>query len=397
MFGAVERILPDPLLLVALDGTLLDANPAALRLCQLTVPAGSITACFQDDPQRVLNLIRQFARSNELAPGRLRLKCETSEGSIRMEGGLVSEPCSPHAPAILLRLLPDVPGGSRLQVLTEKVDHLNREIHARMRTEEALVAAQAELEKYARSLEAMVDDRTSSLRESNKLLEEFTATMAHDLRAPLRTISGFSTILEEDSDNLSGEARTLLARIRNSTGRMDRMIEGLLIYGRVSQAELPIEPIDPFAQVKKILAAMEETIEGSEAKFRVEGTCPQLLANPVILDQIVGNLIGNALKFTRPGAKPEVAVILNEEPHWGIVSVRDNGIGIDPEAIEKITKPFDRGNAPATIHGSGLGLAIVSKGIQRLNGRLRVESEKGAGSCFSVLLPKASGRVAEDI
>lgn len=389
IFGAVERILPDPLLLVDFDGTLLEANPAALKLCQLTAPEGSVTNCFLDEPQRTLDLIRQFSRSSEMTPGRLRLRCKASAEPIRLEGGLVSELSSPHAPAILLRLLPELPEGSRFQVLTEKVDHLNREIHARIRTEEALVAAQGQLEEYAQSLETMVEERTASLQESNQLLKEFTATMAHDLRAPLRSISGFSNILFEESEGLSDEARSMLERIRRNTLAMDRLIEGLLVYGRLSQAELPIEPLDPSVEIEKTLTLLKETNADSEAQMRLQGTGPRLLANSVILSQILNNLISNALKFSRPGVTPEVLVILAEEAEWGIITVQDNGIGIDPEEIATIIKPFDRGKLPPVVHGFGLGLAIVNKGIQRLQGRLKVESEKGVGSRFSVLLPKA--------
>ena len=276
----------------------------------------------------------------------------------------------------------------------EILRHLNEALEQRVRERTAevteinqtLEAAQAELRGYADALEHKVAERTAALELSVKSLEQFCYTIAHDLRAPLRAMSGFTTTLLDDFGKLlPEEGHEYARRIAKAAERMDHLIRDLLAYGRINSAELPLRQTDAAA----IVQDFANSPEARHAKIRINGPLPMVLANPTALDQILKNLLSNAMKFVAPGQRPEVRVFAREpKPGWARICVQDNGIGIEPHYHDRIFRVFERLTA-APYPGTGIGLAIVQKGMERMGGCVGVESAPGKGSCFWIELKKA--------
>jgi PAS domain S-box-containing protein len=226
-------------------------------------------------------------------------------------------------------------------------------------------------------------------RSANAELEAFSYTVSHDLRAPLRSMSGFCQILIEDYGTKSPDRawREYVERISQAAKQMDTLIRDLLAFSRLARDKVDLMPIDLGPLLREVISEMR--LEGSPA--RVVGSGPSVLGNKVLLSQVFSNLISNALKFMAPGTTPEVQVKAVEGPDgWVRTWVEDNGIGIASEYHEKIFQVFERLNDASAYPGTGIGLAIVRRAVGRMGGRVGVESEEGKGSRFWVDLPKAS-------
>lgn len=252
-----------------------------------------------------------------------------------------------------------------------------------------LQEAQSKLREEAVGLEDEVAARTADLQESVQSLEQFCYTIAHDLRAPLRSIHGFThALLEEFKPQFNDTAADYSARILRATSRMDSLIRDLLAYGRLSSANLPIGQVD----LEKALPKVVENVRGSEfgarANIEVNTALPKVRGNPVVLDQVLENLLSNAVKFVPPGATPHVQISSKEENGWVHLLIQDNGIGIDPQYHERVFRVFERLSAEK-YPGTGIGLAIVQKGVERMGGKVGLNSQAGQGSCFWVELPGA--------
>jgi PAS domain S-box-containing protein len=251
----------------------------------------------------------------------------------------------------------------------------------------AMREAREVLARSKEQLEVVVAQRTAQLEEVVHELSAFSYSVSHDLRAPLRTITGFADLLRTDfADSLPAEARSHLERILRSGKRMDSLISDVLEYSRVSRAELNIECMDPEPLVREVA----ESFSGSkpDATIIVEGPFPRVRASRTALLQVLTNLLNNAVKFTRPGVAPVVLIGAVAGPTTTRFYVRDNGIGIAPEFRERIWGMFERLNT-GVYDGSGVGLAIVKRAVDRMGGRVHVESEVGGGSKFAIELPNA--------
>jgi PAS domain S-box-containing protein len=263
-----------------------------------------------------------------------------------------------------------------------------RDITEQKNTRRALAETREMLRRYAEDLERRVEERTSKLQDTIRSLDAFCYTIAHDLRGPLRAIIGFSTqLMDQYQANLDSEAIDFLSRIKNSGGRMDQLILDLLKYGRLNTEELVLEVIDLEELVRKILSSFADEISQKGAQVQLRDPLLAVKASAVILEQVLTNLLSNALKFV-PGKIPPRVEIWTE-PRHGIVRlyVRDNGIGIKPQYFSKLFRPFSRLVNDQDFSGTGIGLAIVSKGAERMGGSVGVESEPGKGSCFWIDLP----------
>ncbi len=201
-------------------------------------------------------------------------------------------------------------------------------------------------------------------------------------------------VLEDADTVLSPASDSSLRLILSSAGRMDRLINDLLAYGRISRAEIklintPLEPV-----VAGVLTDHGATIEKTRAVVRVVKPLPSVRADSVGLQQVLSNLIGNALKFTSPGKHPELCIRAETHADRVRLWVEDRGIGIDPRQHEAIFELFHRLHGARDYSGTGIGLSLVRKGMMRMGGACGVESEPGQGSRFWLDFPSAPERAA---
>lgn len=242
--------------------------------------------------------------------------------------------------------------------------------------------------RYSEELEHRVAERTAELRETNAELEAFAYSISHDLRNPLSGIEGFARALEERfRDRLGEEGIDYLRPIIESTESMQRLIDEVLEYSRASRRDIELEPVPLEAVVETVLERLTVAAAEAPPPVAVAHPLPSVLGYGPILDQIIGNLVSNALKFTRPGVAPQVVIRSERRKGWVRLWVEDNGIGIRPEDRERIFRVFERANGGHP--GTGIGLATVRRGVERLGGQVGVESEPGVGSRFWIELRSA--------
>jgi signal transduction histidine kinase len=235
-----------------------------------------------------------------------------------------------------------------------------------------------------RESEARVQQRTAQLEASNRELGAFTYTVSHDLRAPLRAIHGFARMLEAaDGAALSAEGRRHLATIARNAQRMGRLIDALLDHAHLGGRRLILQPVDPAAAAR---AAAEQLRAGGDGAVDISvDEMPRCRADPVLLGQVYENLIGNAVKFTRPGERAVVRVGWRRAGGNGaapVYFVRDNGIGFDMRYAHRLFGLFERLHDGPDFTGNGAGLAIVHRIIDRHGGRIWAEAEPGMGATF---------------
>jgi PAS domain S-box-containing protein len=257
-------------------------------------------------------------------------------------------------------------------------------------SEEALRKSQERLASQAQELEQTVAARTEQLRATIAELEAFCYSLSHDMRAPLRAIQSYSQmVLEENGANLGSDGTEFLKRVISAADRVDRLIQDVLAYTRLSRQEIVLQPVDVGRLIADIVQERPE-FQPPKADIQTEGSLPPVLGHGVSLTQCVTNLLDNAVKFVAPNVTPRVRI--RAEPIDGQVRLwfLDNGIGIDKEARRRLFEMFQRvHNNAQEYEGTGIGLAIVRKAAERMHGQVGVESESGKGSQFWVQLPKA--------
>jgi PAS domain S-box-containing protein len=257
------------------------------------------------------------------------------------------------------------------------------DIEDQKRIELDLEQAREQLARHARDLERRVVERTGTLEETIRSLEGVLYHVAHDLRAPLRAMEGFTQILlESRSDARDAVERDCAWRIVAAATRMDQLIKDLLTYGRLSHMEMPRRKINLEAQIDRALIELEGEIKSRRAEIHVARPVPHVWANPAVLDQVLTNLLSNALKFVSPGATPQISIGAEENDEMVRLWIQDNGIGIDETYQEQIFRVFERLEQGEGYMGTGIGLAIVRKGAERMGGSVGVESKPGYGSRF---------------
>ncbi len=244
-------------------------------------------------------------------------------------------------------------------------------------------------------------EKTEALARSNAELESFAYIASHDLREPLRKVQAFGDRLRDRyADVLDERGLDYLTRMQGASRRMHALIDDLLIYSRVTTKAKPFEPVDLNDVVAEAVADLEMRIEETGGRIEV-GSLPTLDADRVQIRRLMQNLIGNALKFHKPGVAPVVRVtgeiVSGDAPseRRGRITVADNGIGFDLKYVEQIFAPFRRLHGRSTYEGTGMGLAICRKIATRHGGDITVESEPGQGARFAVVLPlDQSGRAS---
>jgi signal transduction histidine kinase len=240
------------------------------------------------------------------------------------------------------------------------------------------------------------------LERSNRELQDFATIVSHDLQEPLRKIQAFGDRLAEHaSDALDEEGKDSLGRMTSAAARMQSLIDDLLEYSQVTGRPEPPRPVDLGIVVSEVLVDLDERIRVSGGTVLV-GPLPTILANPVQMRQLFQNLIANALKFHPVGVNPEVHVdaVLRGDGRSSDgrgqrgdvreIRVRDNGIGFDARASERIFAPFQRLHGRESYEGTGIGLAISRRIVGLLGGTLSATSQPGAGATFVITLPRTA-------
>jgi signal transduction histidine kinase len=266
---------------------------------------------------------------------------------------------------------------------------LQTEIGERQRAEQALRSAQALLLDRAGQLEGEVTKRTSELAATNQQLEAFVYSIAHDLRAPLRSLQGFSELLvDEAAATLSTTSKDYANGINKLAHFMDALLSDLLAFSRISQHQVELTPVDLREAVGAMLSRLPMEVRETNTSTEDSGWWPLVLAHEPTLIQILFNLVSNGLKFAVPGVPSLVRLRAQDQGEFIRLWVEDNGIGIAPEHHSQIFKVFTRLQSDK-YPGTGIGLAIVRKGVERMGGRSGVESSFGHGSRFWIELRKA--------
>jgi signal transduction histidine kinase len=266
---------------------------------------------------------------------------------------------------------------------TRALEELNR-VNAGLVAEKTKV--ETELRAAQQELERKVEERTASLREAVAQMEEFSYTVSHDLRSPLRAMSGFAEALAQDyHTNLDETGREYVSRIRRAAERMDRLTTDLLTYSRIARAQVQRTPTD----VERIVRTMLETypdLQPARADVHLKTPFPRVLAHESSLTQALANLLTNATKFVRPGERPNITVRAESRGQRVRIWIEDQGIGIPPAFQSSLFKMFERGPTHQSYEGTGVGLAIVRKAVEKMGGACGVQSDGKSGSRFWIEL-----------
>ena len=228
-----------------------------------------------------------------------------------------------------------------------------------------------------------------SLEEINREQEAFNYSISHDLRAPLITITNYAGIVLSDyAAGMDDAGRGMVERIRCAGLRMEQTLKHLLEYSTLAREDITLETVNTADVVKDLLIEHRAQLEESRAEVHVEPPIPNVRGCVPILNQVLANLLTNAIKYTRDGETPSVRIYAETRPSGVVLKVADRGIGIEPKYHEKIFRIFERLHGYSRYPGSGVGLAIARRAVERMNGRIWVESEPGRGSTFCLELPK---------
>jgi signal transduction histidine kinase len=268
---------------------------------------------------------------------------------------------------------------AELTTLEDAFNEMLTEIQARDRS----------LTEARDGLEERVRERTVELDSANRELEAFTYSVSHDLRAPLRHVTGFVALLEEDAaDRLNEQCREHLQKIAGASRRMGQLIDDLLSFSRVGRAQLTARRVSLNAIVHDARLDAAPLEEGRDVEWRVEDL-PSVDVDPAMLRQVFVNLLSNALKYTRVREHPRIDVSVSRDEDTGelVICVRDNGVGFDMQYVHKLFGVFQRLHSSDEFEGTGIGLANVKRIVQRHGGRVWAESAVGHGAKFCFSLP----------
>ena len=249
--------------------------------------------------------------------------------------------------------------------------------------------AEMKLRKYQDTLEKKVKERTKALEQSNKELKEFAYVASHDLKEPLRMITSFLQLLElRYKDKLDPDANDFIEFAVEGSKRMDKMINDLLEYSRIGNQEREFEYLQSEKLLETVLMNLKSAIEDTNTLI-THDPLPLIFANEQMMIQLFQNLISNSIKYH--GEKnPEIHISADSVNDEYIFAIKDNGIGIDQNHLERIFTIFQRLHTREEYEGTGIGLAIVQKIVQKHRGKIWVESELGKGTTFYFTIPNQS-------
>ncbi len=249
------------------------------------------------------------------------------------------------------------------------------------------ITERKQVEQALQKLNAELEQRSHQLQATNKELEAFSYSVSHDLRAPLRHIDGFVDLLKKHATGLEAEDRHFLEIISEAARQMGRLIDDLLVFSRMSRAELHRSRVDLNQVVDEAVRFLQPETIGRNILW-TKNPLPNVEADPTMLRQVLVNLLSNAVKYTRPRDPARIEIgCARESPDEVVVYVRDNGVGFDMQYVGKLFGVFQRLHRAEEFEGTGIGLANVRRIIHRHGGRVWAESKLNEGATFHFSLP----------
>ncbi|MBA3697350.1 MAG: PAS domain-containing protein [Planctomycetes bacterium] len=393
------ELIDDPMLLVNGTGIVIEMNSQAPQLFQRPrremlgrrlhdfVTAGTVPI---DD------YLALCARTSEYLPGALIVVRGAEQVPCRADGA-AGHGDGTGTRCIILRLRTKSDAGRSFEILnhTHQIERLGYEIDLRKAAQAALQEVHAQLETRVRERTADLERAnaelralTDNLKAANAELEQFSYITSHDLQEPIRMVSMFMQRLTQGGPHLSAEQREQYMRyVEEGAERMRLLIEDLLRYNSIERDRDGRILIDSESAVRGALDNLTQLITASRVKVIIAGAFPHVVANPQQLMQVFQNLIQNAIKYG-PDRDSRIEVVARPLDEAWQFSVRDNGIGIEPQYYEKIFAVFQRLHGRDQYSGTGMGLAICKKVVERHGGRIWVDSVPGVGSTFHFTVPK---------
>jgi len=243
------------------------------------------------------------------------------------------------------------------------------------------------LREFNQNLEHRVRERTAQLESVNKELESFSYSVSHDLRAPLRIIMGFTSILEEEyTSKLDDEAKRITTVIKSNSMKMGHLIDDLLAFSRMGRQDITKNRINMMNTVNEVIENLAMQYDNTKIKWAIQ-PLPEANANPGMIRQVWMNLISNAVKYSGTREAPHIEIGAFAKDAQTVFFVKDNGVGFNPQYGDKLFKVFQRLHNPDEFEGTGIGLALVEKIVSRQGGAVWAESEINKGACFYFSLP----------
>jgi signal transduction histidine kinase len=269
------------------------------------------------------------------------------------------------------------------QRLREVLTQREAEIQRRKQSEKLLADAQLQLSAYANELEHRVAERTARLQQSVNSLENVLYHVAHDLRAPIRALSGFGNLLlTEHGSHLDAAGADYCRRLSDAAQRMDSLTSDLLAYGRLASADMTLGRVDLDVVVAAAVRQLAPSIQKSKARLTVASGLGVVRADSRVLTEMLVELLTNALKFVGVGVQPHSRISSEALNGRLRLCIHDNGIGVDAKFQRRIFGLFDRVETAGDARSTGVGLALVAKGMERMGGEVGLQSHPGHGSCF---------------
>jgi PAS domain S-box-containing protein len=261
-----------------------------------------------------------------------------------------------------------------------------RDITEKKRAERELERAHQQLRQHAQELEHQVAARTAELRESLRELETFSSSLSHDMKGPLRAISGFAQVLHDEyASQLPADGQQLALRVVESCSRLSRFIDNVLSYTRLKSGGIDCLPLNLNELVSRVIEDYPHAKQ-AQAEVKIETPLLPVIGNEGLLMQVVANLVSNAVKFVARGTQPKVRIWTEPKGEYVRLWLQDNGIGIPQAEQQRIFDLFARLHSNAVYEGTGIGLAVVQRAVHRMGGNVGVESQDGKGSRFWVEL-----------
>ena len=256
--------------------------------------------------------------------------------------------------------------------------------------------AESELLNNQRHLEALVAERTRSLADANEEIKSFSYSVSHDLRAPLRVLNGFTSILIEDySDKLDNSGKIYLERIKNNVNKMQHLIEDMLSLSMAAQHEIIKKQIDLSSIVNKTFEYLSETNTNRDVGIEIEN---QVFGwgDERLLTIVIDNLLSNSWKYTEKKVNPYIKFFSMKQNNEQVYVIKDNGAGFDMKFAKNIFRAFQRQHSTSDFEGTGIGLATVARIINRHGGRIWTKAKVDKGAAFYFTLPQSGQDIAKE-